>query len=134
MQQRNKFWIALALITVVCFLDYQLFTEGYAVRSISPAIRQAGHFAILLAVIPIGWWAWKAHPIRWFRMLWAASYGFAIGFILSIGALKALINTLPEAFLDWASTVRYFFTSPLPHLLLYMLALIAKQQGGTEKT
>lgn len=130
MKQQNKFWLALVLITIVCFVDYQMFTEGYAVRRLSPMIRQAGHFIILLAVIPIGWWAWKLHPMQWLKQLWLYAYGIALVFIVLIGLLKSQTNILTEDFLDWVTTVRYFFTSPLPHLLLYMLSLIAQQRSS----
>ena len=130
MKQQNKFWLALALITIVCFIDYQLFTEGYAVRRLSPTVRQAGHFGVLLAVIPIGWWAWKEHPMQWLKQLWLYAYSIALGFIVLIGLLKSLSNILTEDFLDWVTTVRYFFTSPLPHLLVYMLSLIALQKSS----
>ena len=130
MKQQNKFWLALALITIVCFIDYQLFTEGYAVRKLSPTIRQAEHFVVLLAVVPIGWWAWKEHPMQWLKQLWLYAYSIALGFIVLIGLLKSLSNILTEDFLDWVTTVRYFFTSPLPHLLVYMLSLIALQKSS----
>ncbi len=130
MKQQNKFWLALVLITIVCFVDYQMFTEGYAVRRLSPMVRQAGHFVVLLAVIPIGWWAWKQHTMQWLKQLWLYSYGIALAFIVLIGLLKSQTNILTEDFLDWVTTVRYFFTSPLPHLLLYMLSLIAQQRSN----
>lgn len=130
MRQQNKFWVALVIITIVCFLDYQLFTEGYAVRNISPTIRQAGHFIILAGVIPIGYWAWKTHPMEWLKTLWMFVYGFALGFIIVIGALKMFTDILPDVFLDWATTVRMFFCSPLPHIMLYMLTLIATQKNN----
>lgn len=130
MKLQNKFWLALVLITIICFVDYQMFTEGYAVRRLSPMVRQVGHFTILLAVIPIGWWAWKLHPMQWLKLLWLYSYGIALVFIVLIGLLKSQSNILTEDFLDWVTTVRYFFTSPLPHLLLYMLSLIAQQKSS----
>lgn len=130
MKQQNKFWLALGLITIVCFLDYQLFTEGYAVRRISPVVRQAGHFAVLLAVIPIGWWAWKEHPMQWLKRLWLYAYSAALVFIVLVGALKSLTDLLTDDFLDWVTTVRFFFTGPLPHLLLYMLSRIAETRGN----
>jgi hypothetical protein len=130
MKQQNKFWLALVLITIVCFVDYQMFTEGYAVRRLSPMVRQAGHFVVLLTVIPIGWWAWKQHTMQWLKQLWLYSYGIALAFIVLIGLLKSQTNILTEDFLDWVTTVRYFFTSPLPHLLLYMLSLIAQQRSS----
>lgn len=130
MKQQNKFWLALALITIICFLDYQLFTEGYAVRRLPPTVRQAGHFVVLLAVIPIGWWAWKLHPMQWLKKLWLYAYGIALAFIVLVGLLKSQTDILTEDFLDWVTTVRYFFTSPLPHLLVYMLSLIALQKSS----
>lgn len=128
MKRQNKFWLALALITVVCFIDYQLFTEGYAVRRLSPVVRQVGHLVVLLAVIPIGWWAWKQHPMQWLKKLWLYAYAIALAFILLVGLLKSQTDILTDNFLDWVTTVRFFFTGPLPHLLLYMLSRIAEQR------
>lgn len=129
MSQRNKFWLALGLITLICFIDYQMFTEGYSVRKINPLIRQVGHLVILLAVVPIGYWAWKDHPLQWTKKLWIIPYTIAIAFILLTGLLKIQTNILSETFMEWvASDIRYVFTSPLPHLMIYMLSLIATQK------
>lgn len=128
MLQRNKFRIALVLITLICFIDYQMFTEGYSVRKIDPLIRQIGHLVILLAVVPIGYWAWKSHPIQWLKKLWIIPYISAIVFILFTGLLKTQTNILSDSFMEWvASDVRYVFTSPLPHIMIYMISLIAIQ-------
>jgi len=129
MEQRNKFRIALVLITLVCFIDYQMFTEGYAVRNIAPIKRQIGHFVVLLSVVPIGYWAWKNHPIKWLNKLWITSYIIAIVFILIVGLLKTQTNILSDTFMEWVtSDIRYFFTSPLPHIILYMLSLLSMQK------
>lgn len=126
MQQKNRFWIAFIIITLVCFADYQLFTEGYAVRQMKPIYRQAGHMIILLAVIPIGYWAWSKHTMQWTSKLWLLSYIAITVFILLTGVLKTIDVLNNRAFMEWVATVRYVFVSPLPHILLYMLTLIAK--------
>lgn len=128
MQQKNKFWIALVAITIVCFIDYQFFTEGYSVRRISPLVRQVAHFIVLLAVIPIGWWAWKDHPMQWLKKLWLYPYITVLAFIAIVGVLKTTLDMFGEEFLDWVTTVRYLFNSPMPHVFLYMLSLIAAQR------
>lgn len=128
MQQKRKFWIALIAIVLVCFIDYQLFTEGYAVRGISPIYRQVAHLVVLVAVVPIGYWAWKSHPMQWLKTLWLLSYSVVILFIVLVGGLKTLDVLNNDDFLDWATTVRYLFCGPLPHILIYMLSLIAVKQ------
>ncbi|MCB9046082.1 MAG: hypothetical protein H6550_08070 [Chitinophagales bacterium] len=127
MEQRNKFRIALVLITLICYIDYQFFGEGYAVREIAPYIRQAGHLVILVAVFPIGYWAWNKHPMQWLKKIWVWSYSAVICFILIIGLLKNMTSLMGAEFLDWVTTVRYLFSSPLPLILIYMLSLIAQK-------
>lgn len=130
MNQRSKFWLGLIAITLVCYLDYHFFNEGYSVRKISSTVRQAGHLLILLSVVPIGYWAWKSHPLQWLKAIWMFAYGTALGFIITVGALKMFTDILPDMFFDWASTVRYFFCSPLPYLLVYMLTIVASRKGN----
>lgn len=132
MQQKNKFWIGLVVITVVCFVDYQFFTEGYSVRRLSAMVRQVGHFVVLAAVIPIGWWAWKDHPMQWLKKLWLYSYIPVILFILLVGVLKITLNLFGSEFLDWMTTVRYLFSSPMPHIFLYMLARLAQARNNPQ--
>lgn len=128
MSQQRKFWVGLIVITVVCYLDYHFFIEGYSVRKVSPVVRQIGHLAVLLAVVFIGYWVWKTHVLQWLKTMWLFAYGVALGFIVTVGALKFFTDVLPDMFFDWASTVRYFFCSPLPFLLIYMLSVIASQK------
>ena len=130
MQQKNKFWIALVIITIVCFIDYQFFTEGYSVRKISPIVRQVAHFVVLLAAIPIGWWAWKDHPMQWLKKLWLYPYISILVFIAIVGVLKTTLDMFGDEFLDWVTTVRYLFSSPMPHIFLYMLSQIAGYKGS----
>lgn len=131
MTQRTKFWLAMAIITIICYFDFYLFGEGYGVRKVSSVARQAGHLATLLAVLGAGYWAWQHHPLKWLNKLWVATYTTGIVFILIIGALKTFTGILGDDFLEWAATVRLFFCTPLPHLLLYMLSLIAVQKENS---
>lgn len=132
MKQQNRFWIALILITLVCFVDYQFFIEGYTVRDISPFIRQLGHLTVLIVVIPIGYWAWKKHPITFYKKLWLTAYIAALAFVLLVGLLKTQTNWMSPTFYEWTATVRYVFCSPLPLLLIYMLSHIASQSSDTQ--
>ena len=129
MRQQTKFWVALVLITLVCYIDYQFFIEGYNVRKLSSTIRQAGHLSVLISVAAIGYWAWAKHPLTYLKKLWLFSYGAGLGFILVTGLIKTQTELLGEDFFEWAATVRYAFCSPLPHLLLYMLSLVGQQKG-----
>lgn len=125
MQQKTKFWIAFIAITLVCFIDYQLFTEGYAVRRLSATTRQLGHLAVYIAVIPIGYWAWYKHSMSWLKYIWLIGYISILLFILLSGALKMLHVIPSQDFHDWVTTVRFFFCTPMPHIIIYMLSKIA---------
>lgn len=130
MRQQTKFWIGLLLITFVCFLDYQFFIEGYNVRKLSSTTRQVGHLVVLIVVTGIGYWAWAKHSLTFLKKIWLTSYLGALVFILLTGLLKTQTDLLGGEFYEWAATVRYAFCSPLPHLLLYMLLLVAQQKNN----
>lgn len=129
MKPITKFWLAFAIIVIVCYFDWYLFGEGYGVRRVSGTIRQAGHLGTLLFVVATGYWAWKTHPMQWLKSLWVYVYTAGIGFVLLVGALK-MTGILSDGFLEWVTTIRYLLTSPLPHLLMYMLTLIASQKNN----
>jgi hypothetical protein len=128
MRQQTKFWLALLAITIVCYFDFYLYGEGYSVRNVSAVVRQGGHLATLLIVMSSGFLAWKHHPMQWLKKLWMYSYIAGIIFIIIVGGIKTFIGILGEDFLEWVATVRQFFCTPLPYLLVYMLSLIAKQR------
>lgn len=130
MKQVTKFWLAMAIIVIVCYYDWYLFGEGYGVRRVSGTLRQAGHFATLLSVMAAGYWAWKKHPMQWLKSLWMYTYVIGTAFILLVGAIKIATNILSNDFLEWVTTIRYLLTSPLPHVLMYMLTLIASQKNN----
>ena len=126
MNQQAKTWMGLILISAVAYLDYHFFTEGYAVRRMSPIVRQGGHLAILAAIVPIGYWALKNHPLSWASKVWARTYIGVILFIILIGALQRFTNIFGNGFLDKIQELRAFFCSPLPYIFILVLYIISK--------
>lgn len=127
MDNKKLFWSMFALIVALCCADYQLFTEGEA-HIYSPIIRQAGHIAILVAIIPVGYLGWKNHPVQWIKKIWLYSYVLFAAFVVCIGLVQykyALFNT---PILDRVSSMRLFFCSPVPYFMLYVLQKVINQQ------
>lgn len=127
MKYKTKLWAGLLLVTLISFIDYQYFSEGFAVRRMPGAVRQSGHLFVLVVIILVGFWGWNKHPMQWTKKLWLYAYGAAIVILLLIGFVSTQLVHLGSGFLDRVSDFRLFFCSPLPYITLYMLTQIAKQ-------
>lgn len=128
MSQKAKFWWALVAITLVCYADFQLIGEGYASRKVSPIVRQLGHLIVFVLVTVIGYWAWAKHQLTWLKTLWLFAYVAVLIMIVVVGGLKTLNVITNYKFLDWVTTIRHFFSSPLPHMAMFMLTLLANER------
>lgn len=126
MSQQTKTWLGLILISAVAYLDYHFFTEGYAVRRMSPLLRQGGHLAIFVALIPIGYWALKNHPLTWAAKVWTRAYLGVLGFIVLIGGIQHFTNIFGNDFLDKIQELRSFFCSPLPYIFILILYIVSR--------
>ncbi len=125
MPQKLRFWIAFVLLTAICFVDYQYFTEGVAVNNISPQKRQLFHLLIFVIIIPIGYWGWAKHPFLWLRKFWLVIYFSVLGLLLVAGGVQATTHIFGVAVLDFFSSIRLFFTSPMPYLILLFFSRFA---------
>jgi|GEM_PF-1258370 len=132
---RNKplFWLIFLAVTILCWLDYQYFTEGHA-QQLSPMQRQMGHLAILAIIAPVGYVGWRAFGVQWLQKLWIISYIVALIIITCAGLIQWKTNIFGVAFLDQISRLRLFFTSPLPYAMLYVInKVIRNQQNSINK-
>ena len=121
MRSKAIFWLALVCIAVVCWLDYQFFNEGFSYKY-NALQRQSGHLAVLAIILPLGYLGWTQHPAKWPRRLWTMVYMIIICLVILIGAIQWETGWFGVGFLDNVSSLRLFFSSPLPYLLLFLLA------------
>jgi hypothetical protein len=117
------FWGCLIAITAICWIDYQYLSEGTRVYDIDVNLRQAGHLIILLSLIPIGYAGMAQHPKPWLKQVWLYSY-IAVALVMVLFAgLERVVGRFPTDIRDiFFYSLRTFFTSPLPYLMLYMIA------------
>ncbi|HTN47335.1 MAG TPA: hypothetical protein VL098_13380 [Flavipsychrobacter sp.] len=125
--------LALALLIILCWFDYQYFTEGKSVLEMSAITRRIAHLLFLAVLIPVGYWGLGNFP-KWMRGLWFASYAAVFCFLFIVGVLQVKLKLFSVATLDQISTIRLFFGSPMPFMILYILFVItrnsqAKSQG-----
>lgn len=127
MRSKAIFWLIFIAVTVLCWLDYQYFTEGHA-QQLSPIKRQIGHLGILAVITPVGYMGWKAYGVSWIQKLWFAAYVAALVIIMVVGLIQWKTNIFGIEFLDQISRLRLFFTSPLPYGMLYIINKVVKSQ------
>ncbi len=129
MGYKAKLIIGVIIITAICFVDYQFFTEGRDARRLDPLVRQAAHLIVLAVITPIGYWAWKGHPMQWTKNLWIASYMLAISILLIVGLIQWQTSLFSNELLDRFYDFRLFFGSPLAFIMLFMLTILAKKRS-----
>jgi hypothetical protein len=124
-------WLSFVLIVVLCWLDYQFFTEGLQAHHMAPLKRRVMHLVLLGGITLTGYWGWFKHPMRWIKKLWLASYVIAIGFVAVVGLVQWRYHFFSHNALDIIFGIRIFFCSPAPFFILYLLSRISA--GFTEK-
>lgn len=116
-----RFWGCALLIALIFLIDGQLFSEGYRVRVLPTAFRQAAHLILLGLVTFIGCKGWANQPAQWVKKFWLLSYLAVIALLLVIGVIQYLFQPFSTDFLDVIGGIRLFFTSPMPYLVLFLL-------------
>lgn len=133
MKVKNRiiFWLFFIVISTLCWIDYQYFTEGHA-HLITPLQRQIGHIAVLVIIALIGYAGWRFYGVHWIQKLWLVSHIAAICIIGAIGLIQWKTAAFGVGFLDQVSSLRLFFTSPLPYFMLYIIhkAVYTQQHGN----
>src|SRR5689334_16861448 len=87
MKRKPLFWAMLAVIVLLSWIDYQYFNEALA-ETYTPLQRQLGHITILIAIVPVGYVAWRMQAATWLRKIWLIAYAAAIGLIGIIGLIQ----------------------------------------------
>ncbi len=129
MKPINRAVLGIIIIILICWIDYQYFTEGITVINMNATIRRVGHLLFLALLIPIGYWGLSKLP-KWISSLWLRSYVVVFLLMLVIGAIQVIWHPFNVAFLDQVSNIRLFFGSPLPYMILYVLYFIQKNSSA----
>ena len=116
--------MCLFIIIVLSWLELQFFTEASGVAEFT---RQLAHILFLLAIMVVGYYAWANNPLKWLKQLWLLAYVGVFLLIILIGVLNRFIN-FSIGFLDEIHLVRVFFNSPLPFIMLMVLAYMQRQK------
>lgn len=132
-QYKLRIWPAFLLVLLLCWLDYQFFTEGLQAHMMSPIKRGLMHLVILASITAVGYWGWNIHPMQWIKKVWLFAYVVVILVVAGIRGLQAAYGIFGPDFLDGIFGLRIFFCSPAPFFILYLLARIAGRISATGK-
>jgi hypothetical protein len=129
MRNKWKLVVAVILITIISWLDYQYFMERNTHLKVSDDVRKLFHILSLLGVTITGCVAWKRISKAIF-VLWTGTYTVVFLFIVLIGLLNRFIH-FNDDFLNEISRLRMFFCSPMPFAALYVFyKLFSKKNAG----
>ena len=125
MNHKLRMWLAFASIVILCCIDYAYFTEGLGAIYMDDRTRKLAHLAILLGIIPVGYWGWQRHPLTWLKKVWLWSHLLSLSTLVIAGGLCYLAGFYNEAFLKKIGDIRLFFCSPVPFFVLNILSVIS---------
>ena len=121
MKPKHRAALTIVLITVVSIVDYQLFSEVVSARAVPPFVRQAMHLVFLACLVPIGYSSLKKDYPLWASRMWLTGYLLVTGMLILVGLVQMKFGLFGVKLLDCVSTIRQFFTSPLPYLAIVLL-------------
>jgi|SRR4051812_178404 hypothetical protein len=119
MHNNWKLIIAVIIILIISWLDYQSFMEHHTAVNVTDTTRKIYHLIALAAISVTGIAAWK-NISKAVVILWTASYAVLFIFLLITAALNAALH-FGEDLLNEVSRLRMLFCSPMPFAFSYLL-------------
>lgn len=117
----KRFWITWLLIVVVCWVDYSFLNETDFHKTLDERVRQSLHIVIYFVVVVIGYIYFNKFKVSWPKYLWLLSYGLGLTIYLIGGVVDVFIMQLTLDTRNHFGTIRLFFSSPLPLIIIYLL-------------
>jgi hypothetical protein len=115
----KKSWVTVTLITALYWVTYEGY-EGFRLfLHFSPLLKHAINFVLFFSVGIIGLASLKQ---KWIRNLWIMLYA-GVSVVLILGGLLSISTLISNSnFNSFLSSLRLFFTSPLPYAIAILFA------------
>jgi len=108
----------ICIIIVSLIFDELLYEKKLPLR----IVKHIGNLIWLASVLLIGIWAFKILDKKnWVVQIWRYSYCGVGCILIVLGAVDALVGGFNENIKDAIGYTRFFFTSPVPFAILWML-------------
>ena len=121
---KNRLWVAVVLITILCWVEISYLTEGNVGSPVPERMRHIFHLVLLLAVTGIGYWGWYLHPKKWLKNIWLIAYTSFIVIMLLTSLAYIVTGNFSHYIIGTVRSARLFFSSPMPFLLCYVLSRV----------
>ncbi len=127
MQSKVRVWVSLVVIIVLSWLELHFFTEASGVAAFT---RQLAHIVFILGIMAVGYWAWSGNRVPWLKKVWLLAYASVLMLIITVGILNQFLH-FSINFLDEIRLIRVFFNSPLPYIMLMVLAYLQQPKQSS---
>lgn len=114
------------LITIICGIAHQYMFESDSFKNIHKFWRYTLAQSLLFIVAGLGFLAWKRRKIIWPKNIWIISYAAIIIIMLVTGLIDLFVAPLSNEIKDTIRTLRFFFASPVPFSILWLLTTLKK--------
>jgi hypothetical protein len=110
------------LILILCWIGFRFLYENDYINHVPRISRHAYNFSWLALTGLIGYWGWHNYKVTWVKPLWLFSYSGVIILMITLGIIDLVIGTVSANFKDIIGYTRFFFTSPMPFMILWFFA------------
>ncbi|WP_147204008.1 hypothetical protein [Segetibacter aerophilus] len=126
---KHRVWIVAIIICLLYWATWHGYHDNPDMNyKTNPLLRHGLNFGLLLAVALAGWYGWSKHHQQWTKNLWLFIYSCVIILVVLLGVVDVLARFENSSFRSMLSSLRLFFTSPVPYGVLMYLA--KRSTGG----
>ena len=130
MQPNKRALIFLLLILLVWIAGSQEMYLNKESLTNTVFVRYIIYFSWLLLTASIGYAAWHHQPHLWIKQVWITAYALAVILLLLLGIIDLLIVPFTMAQKKYIQTFRLFFQSPVPFVIIYLVAKQTTKKVG----
>lgn len=122
--KKNRFYISLILMLIVCWVGYIFLIENEALIHTPHKIRNIGSFIWIIIIGLIGYWGLGEYA-NWISKLWVYFYSTGLTTLVIAGLLNWFVFEYSTNIKGGLASFKLFFESPVPFLLF---SIIGKNQ------
>ena len=121
MQNNKKAPVYFLLIMLLWITGSQEMYVNKAVLTNAVTLRYIIYFIWLLLTAILGYAAFRNESNTWAKQTWITLYAFVFVIFLLLGVTDLFILSLSKAQKTYIQTVRLFFQSPVPFVIMYLM-------------
>ena len=127
-----RFFLSILMIAIICFFGYSFIYESHTKEFVEKyqLFKHSINFIWLGMVFLIGYWGLSKRQPKWGRIFWVIIYLALMSFLFVLGFVDFFVYKFNDNVRDSISFFRFFFQSPLPFFIIWVLTIIFRNHNN----